>query len=287
MSKTAERPKFILLNVGYSELNANWNWKSVYSPFARIYYVTSGKAITYINGEPFSLKPDHLYLVPPFTMHDNECDSFFSLYYIHFYEETVRKESIFDQYDFPIEVKSDSLGLMLNKRLLEINPGRHLRHYDPKLYDNPRTFDQYVADNSKMSIHSRYETQGILYQLISRFFTLAKTKSDNKDVRISNTLRYIHENTGKDITLAELANVACVSEDHLIRVFKKEMNCTPLRYVNMKKIEKAQLLLLTTDMPIRDVAMELSLDNISYFNRVFKHHIGKTPSEYRETYNNL
>ena len=287
MSKTAERPKFILLNVGYSELNANWNWKSVYSPFARIYYVTGGKAITYINGEPFSLKPDHLYLVPPFTMHDNECDSFFSLYYIHFYEETVRKESIFDQYDFPIEVKSDSLGLMLNKRLLEINPGRHLRHYDHKLYDNPRTFDQYVADNSKMSIHSRYETQGILYQLISRFFTLAKTKSDNKDVRISNTLRYIHENTGKDITLAELANVACVSEDHLIRVFKKEMNCTPLRYVNMKKIEKAQLLLLTTDMPIRDVAMELSLDNISYFNRVFKHHIGKTPSEYRETYNNL
>ena len=144
-----------------------------------------------------------------------------------------------------------------------------------------------MADNSKMSIHSRYETQGILYQLISRFFTLAKTKSDNKDIRISNTLRYIHENTGKDITLAELANVACISEDHLIRVFKKEMNCTPLRYVNMKKIEKAQLLLLTTDMPIRDVAMELSLDNISYFNRVFKHHIGKTPSEYRETYNNL
>ena len=86
MSKTAERPKFILLNVGYSELNANWNWKSVYSPFARIYYVKEGRAKTKIGDKTYLLEPDHLYLTPPFTLHDNECDSYFSLYYIHFYE---------------------------------------------------------------------------------------------------------------------------------------------------------------------------------------------------------
>jgi len=285
MSKIIEKPNFTLLNIGYSELNANWNWKSVYSPFARIYYVAEGEATTYINGKMFPLKPKHLYLTPPFTMHDDECDSAFSLYYIHFYEEASNKESIFDIYEFPIEVEANSLDIMLTQRLLEINPNRHLKHYDPQLYDNPLTFSQYVADNNKTPLHSRFETQGILYQLISRFFVSSKTKSDDKDVRIINTLKYIHENTDKNITLSQLADIACITEDHLIRIFKKEMECTPLKYVNIKKIEKAQLLLLTTDMPIKDVAMELSLDNISYFNRVFKHHIGKTPTEYREMYN--
>lgn len=285
MSKIIEKPNFTLLNIGYSELNANWNWKSVYSPFARIYYVVEGEATTYINGKMFRLKPKHLYLTPPFTMHDDECNSAFSLYYIHFYEVASNKESIFDIYEFPIGVEANSMDIMLTKRLLEINPNRHLKHYDPQLYDNPLTFSQYVADNNKSPLHSRFETQGILYQLISRFFISSKTKSDDKDLRIINTLKYIHENTDKNITLSQLADIACITEDHLIRIFKKEMDCTPLKYVNIKKIEKAQLLLLTTDMPIRDVAMELSLDNISYFNRVFKHHIGKTPTEYREMYN--
>lgn len=64
------------------------------------------------------------------------------------------------------------------------------------------------------------------------------------------------------------------------------MECTPLKYINLKKIEKAQLLLLTTDISIRDIALELAMDNISYFNRMFKLHIGKTPTEYRAEYNN-
>jgi AraC-like DNA-binding protein len=42
------------------------------------------------------------------------------------------------------------------------------------------------------------------------------------------------------------------------------------------------LLLLTTDMPVRDVAFELAIDNVSYFNRIFKQHTGTTPSGYRK-----
>jgi len=285
MHSISDNVDFILLNIGYSELNANWNWKKVYSPFARIYYVKEGHARTTIAGKTYSLEPDHLYLTPPFTLHDNECDSYYSLFYIHFYEKSINKESVFEKYDFPFEIKATALDLLLTKRLLEINPDRYLRHFDPQLYDNPPTFSQYIADNNKMSLHTGIETQGILFQLMSRFLAMLRMKSSDKDYRVNKSLQYIHENIDKEISIFQLSDIACLSEDHFIRIFRKEMKCTPLKYIHLKKIEKAQLLLLTSYMSVKDIAFELSIDNVSYFNRLFRQYVGMTPGQYRVQYN--
>jgi len=285
MGNMPEQIQLLLLNVGYLEMNANWNWENVYSPFARLYYVTEGEAKTHINGRTYTLKPNCLYLTPPFVLHSNECNGNFSHYYVHFYEQAIRKESIFDTYDFPIELEANDLDLDLNRRLLAINPNRQLSQLDPSLYDNMPTFSQYIANNNRMTLQAAIETQGILLQLVSRFFEAAKIKSRHTDARVTKCLQYIHENTDKDISIKQLANIACLTEDHLIRIFKKEMSTTPLKYIHTKKMEKAQLLLITTEMPIRDIALELSMDNTSYFNRIFKQYTGKTPSQYKESVN--
>lgn len=277
-------PDLILLNVGFSEPNANWNWEDINSPFARIYYVKTGKAKTKINGKEYILEPDYLYFIPPFTLHDDISDGTFSLFYIHFYEKTINKESLFDKYTFPIGIKASPLDLILTERLLNINPERHLHNIDPQLYDNPPTFSHYIAENKKMPLHTVMETQGILLRFVSRFTEFRQIKAIDKDIRINKCLQYIHENTDKYISIGELASIACMSENHFIRLFKREMGCTPLKYINSKKIEKAQLLLLTSDVPIREIALELSMDNISYFNRIFKEYMGKTPGEYKKLF---
>ena len=287
MEKISSALDFILLNIGFLDLNANWNWRDIYSPFARIYYVKEGEAKTRINDRVYHLKPKRLYLTPPFTLHDDECDSHFSLYYIHFFENVFDKESIFDIYDFPVEISASLLDLLSVERLMEINPGRHLQNIDPKQYDNPPAFSRYLAANKRMPLHTILESQGILYQLMAKFIEHAAFKSESKDHRVSKCLRFIHENTNKDISISQLANIACLTEDHFIRIFKKEVNTTPLKYINLKKTERARLLLLTTDIPIRDIAFELSMDNISYFNRIFKQYTGKTPSAYRNEYNKI
>jgi Transcriptional regulator containing an amidase domain and an AraC-type DNA-binding HTH domain len=171
--------------------------------------------------------------------------------------------------------------------LMQINPDRHLQSIDPKQYDNPPTFSQYIAANKQMNLHTIIETRGILYQLMSGFIENAMPKSGNKDQRVNKCLQFIHENINKSISISQLADIACLTEDHFIRIFKKEVKTTPLKYINSKKTEKAQLLLLTTDLPVRDIAFELSIDNISYFNRIFKQHVGKTPSCYRNEYNKI
>ncbi len=276
----------MLLNVGLSTHDGTWNWQSINSPFARIYYVKEGEARTKFGDKTYILCKDHLYLTPPFTLHDDECDSLFSLFYIHFYEKLTDRESIFDRYELPVEVEVSKLDLLLVERLLAINPNRGLSNFNPAHYDNMPTFSQTVAANSKVPMHVMVETQAILQQLISRFLEMRKKKAYDMDRRINDSLQYIHTNINKDLSIAELSVMFCLSNDHFIRLFKKEIGCTPLKYINIKKIEKAQLLLITTEMSIREVAMELSIDNISYFNRIFKQAIGKRPSEYRKEFTN-
>lgn len=286
MEEQRESIQLNLLNIGYSELNANWNWKNVYSPFARLYYVKSGMAKTYIEDKAYFLTPGYLYLTPPFTLHHDECESSFSLFYIHFYEKTDNRESIFDKYDFPVKLKASLTDVLLIERLNEINPGKQLTNIDPEQYDNAPTFSKTIALNSKMPLHTTIETQSILSIIMSHFLEERIRKSTDKNKRIYGSIRYIHRNINQTISIKTLADMSCVSEDHYIRLFKKEMKLTPISYINSKKIEKAQLLLLTTPRPVRDIAMELAFDNTSYFNRIFKQHTQKTPKEYRKEYSN-
>lgn len=285
MNNSFENINLILLNIGYSEPHANWNWQDVYSPFARIYFVKEGIAKTYIQDKLCVLEPGYLYLTPPFTLHNDECDNHFSLYYIHFYERVIHKESIFDKYDLPVKIKCGKQDEELIIRLKELNPDRHLTHIDPKIYDNQPSFSESVAYNNKIPLHKLIETQGILSILIARFLEFRTRKSSDKDSRIVKSLKYIHTHINNTINLTDLAELSCVSEDHFIRLFKKELNQTPIKYIHAKKIEKAQLLLITTKFSIRAIAMELAMDNISYFNKIFKQHTGKTPLEYRKTIN--
>lgn len=79
-----------------------------------------------------------------------------------------------------------------------------------------------------------------------------------------------------------LAEMACMSKDHFIRTFKKETGETPNAYIMKKKMEAAELLLITTDCSIKNVAKSVGYEDCSYFNKSFKRYSGTTPQLYRE-----
>jgi AraC-like DNA-binding protein len=167
------------------------------------------------------------------------------------------------------------------KRLLAINPGRELKMYDPKTYDNAPNFFESIAQNSRFPFYSIVETKGILLQLISKFLTGAAFKQEIIDSRIVKVIRHIRENIEHELPISELSALCCLTNDHFIRLFKKEMKCTPIRYINQKKIERAQTMLLIEGKQIKEISYALAFDNVSYFNRLFKYYTGLTPNEYR------
>jgi AraC-like DNA-binding protein len=278
---------FILLNIGYAKHEADWNWKNISSPFFRIYLVEEGNSNVTINGTDYLLTPGHLYLIPPFTLHSDSCNSHFSLYYLHVYENHIQKISLFEQMTFPVEVVASALDQQLFHRLLEINPDKGLAFYDPKSYENNSNIYTSIAETSQKDFPVFIETNGILWQIFSRFLCSARKVVFTQDSRILKVIHHIHKNIEKNITIHELASLCFLSEDHFIRLFKQEINETPINYINHKKIETAQLMIVIQRLPIKDIACSLSFENISYFNRLFKRIVGKTPGQYRDGLTNL
>lgn len=282
MNKEDLKRNFILLNVGYAYHDADWNWKNVHSPFARIHYVRNGRAKIVRKEGVFELKQDHLYLTPSYIKHSYECDGQLELYYIHIYEDQGKRLSIFDAIDFPVEIVASPLDKELIERLICINQGRELQYYDPGFYDNSRTVAYNMAIQQNTPLAFELETEGIIKQIFSRFLSHAIYKEENIEKRVLKSLHYIHKNIDKPIEIESLADMCCLTKDHFIRLFKKEMNCTPGNYINQKKIETAQLRIIINNVSVKDIAYGLGFENISYFSRLFMKITGCRPGEYKK-----
>lgn len=284
MNLQVEQMHPLVLNVGLAIHNADWNWKNVNSPFTRLYYITEGTAQIELPDGIHTLYPHHMYFIPSFTVHTNICNSHFEHYYLHIYEDHYSEDDWLEQWEFPLEIKASPLDLSLFQRLCEINPHMSLQKSDPTTYDNNPTLMRNLLKNRQRAFCDKVESRGIVLQLLSHFFKYAQPRNEMEDNRITKAVRYIHKHISEEIELEKLAELSCLSKDHFIRLFKKGMGITPLQYVNQKKIEKAQLLLLTEELAVKEIAFRLAFEDYSYFNRLFKKITSMTPQEYRRLY---
>lgn len=87
------------------------------------------------------------------------------------------------------------------------------------------------------------------------------------------------------MTVESLAREACLSKDHFIRLFRKDLGQTPTQFIINDKMTKAKLMLASEDMSVKEIAFSLGYYDISYFNRLFKKHTLLTPRQYRNCFN--
>jgi AraC-like DNA-binding protein len=280
MEEKTLKPDFVLLNTGFVRRGSEWNYSNVCSPFARIYFIEEGEARIIREKSVITLRPGCLYLTPPFAIHSYACDNAFSVSYVHMYEKPVGM-SVFEKYDFPAEVQAETIDGALFRRLLEINPGRELATPDPSQYDNSFTLFNIIAQNDDVTLATKIETQAILLMIFSRFMAYLSDKTAYIDKRIYKVLLHINNNIGEPMPTSVLADICCTCNDYFIRLFRKEMNCTPIDYINRKRIEKAQLMLVVNDISIKEIAYQVGFDNISYFFRLFRKLTGHPPREIR------
>lgn len=285
MNKSLNELKITLLNIGYANLNTNWNFDNVLSPFTRLYYTLSGEGKVFHNKQSLLLKPDYLYLIPSFTYHRCLCETQMDQYFIHFLEEIGGGLSIYNLKKFSFEVKARPEDKELFERLLAINPNRGLVNDDPKNYDNRNSMLYFAERNETLSAQAYLESQGIMKILLSRFI-IDKEESGNQQLvqtkKIIDTLHYISANLANELTVEQLAKVNYMNTDYFSRMFKEQLGIRPLEYIQSKRIERAQLLLTTTDYSLQDIADMVGLPNISYFSRLFTRFTQKTPAAYRK-----
>lgn len=105
--------------------------------------------------------------------------------------------------------------------------------------------------------------------------------STRKEVyrRLAIARDYILSNYNKAITLAEIAEAACLSVNHLLRTFKDAFNQTPFQFLTMIRLERAQFMLRTSSSTVRNISMEVGFGCSSAFIRAYKRTYSTTPTE--------
>ena len=93
---------------------------------------------------------------------------------------------------------------------------------------------------------------------------------------------FIDANLEEDLSLAEIAEVADLSQFHFARSFRKTTGQTPQQYLMEQRIERAKQLLSTDDLPLVEVSLRTGFKNQSHFTTLFRKFTNLTPKLWRE-----
>lgn len=286
MIKRALKHTFSLLNVDHVDLDTKWNYKNVISPYFRLYYIDAGEGEISDVSATVKLEPGFLYIIPSFTLCNLSCQSHLGQYFIQFFEESSDGISLFENNRSIFKVKATESDIMNFARLLEINPGRGInRSDDPRVYEKNIFYKEYQELNNRQSMSTFIETHGILLQLVSRF--LAPEILKHKDaghipVKILNTISYIQLNLNQELSVTFLAERANLHTDYFSRLFQQYTGERPVKYIQEKRIERAQYLMVTTQMTYSEIATQTGFENVFYFSKIFKKITGMSPGNYKK-----
>lgn len=125
-----------------------------------------------------------------------------------------------------------------------------------------------------------------LMQTKARTILLENYQQNAHRNRLSYTVKYIHENLYKTLSVKQLSEQACMSEPNFYRCFKQQFGITPIEYINQKRIELARKLLQTIETNIADICFSCGFNNHNHFIKTFKKYTQTTPAHYRKQFIN-
>ena len=93
---------------------------------------------------------------------------------------------------------------------------------------------------------------------------------------------YIDLSLDKKIRVKDLAMLCGYTEYYLTEKFKKETGLSVSAYIRRARVERAKVMLTSTDRPVREIAERLAFNTVNYFIQCFKEETGVTPAQYRK-----
>jgi AraC family transcriptional regulator len=167
-----------------------------------------------------------------------------------------------------------------------------------KLYRKDETFNRIVARlKYKASVHDLSDMEqeelltGLLFHLIEQnthigkqVNTLDAEKASTREElyrRLIRTTDYMAAHYARELSLDELANVACLSKFHFIRLFKTVFRQSPHQYITTLRMLEAGKLLRHSSFEVQQIGTLVGYDNNSSFSRAFLKHSGVSPLAFR------
>ncbi|GAA6151820.1 MmsAB operon transcriptional regulator MmsR [Pseudoteredinibacter isoporae] len=140
---------------------------------------------------------------------------------------------------------------------------------------------RYTATSRTGFIHGCHQTQ----QLISLLAVLARqSRLESKQaINMEKVEAFMQQHLHSNFSLDDLAQHMRRSKFHFSKVFKELTGQSPMQYFIAIKMQHACSLLDSSDQSVKRISASLGYEDAYYFSRLFKKHIGLSPSEYRRS----
>ena len=208
-------------------------------------FVLNGSMVYYANGQKIVLEKDDAIFLPPGTVRKREQGNT----PVHYVSVNFNTKS-----ELPFDIYIKKCITPDIKKLISVFGFRHLA----------------------AGFHSREKCKNILNYILLELFDTYNLNCKNEHVL--SILKYINEHITKKITLTDIANHLYLSKEYVSYLFSKETGMQLMDYINEQKSLLARNLILTDAMPSSKVWSYLGFESYDYFSKVFKKHIGTTPS---------
>lgn len=235
-------------------MTKSYSYKNVARPDFGFLYLKKGNMVFSFDDKKLELVPGDIIYLPK----DCHYEVFFDIsdspvedYLINF---DVAERETFSMHTSPTVVFNDSNALLLH----------HFQN----------------ARNAYMESSELYFLKAMFYLCIHNVLSLKKSASDALDALLDKAAQMLGESP--ELSVMDIAKNVGMSRSSLQNKFKKRFGLSPVDYRCKKRIEKVKYLLVTTDMPIKEIADLLGFYDLSYFYRSFEKHCLTTPSTYRK-----
>ena len=121
----------------------------------------------------------------------------------------------------------------------------------------------------------------LLHILLSDAFYYISYTDDIPRTPIDKVCAYIKKHYTEELRLDDLASIAHLNKNYLVRQFKKKFGISPINYLINIRMEHAKKFLAETDLPIKTIASNCGYTDPSFFNSYFKKLFSVTPVAYR------
>ena len=265
--KRPERESLVqpeLIYTGLLEDAPNWFNIQHSHDFCEILYVAGGAGEAILEGKKFRLAPGDLVVVNPGTLHEERSDAKAPLRLIFL---AIR--------DFA--VPGLPAGCLSQEKYRVLSCGEY--QYKMDIY-----LRELLQETSSQIEFYQEISQGLVSALLVLVMRLIRINPEDEAAlsqECQKIKEYLDQNFTSPITLDSLSETVYISKHYLSHLFKEQTGISPIKYLTLKRMEKACELLSETELPVSEVSKAVGYENPLYFSQVFKRIYGISPVKYR------
>ncbi|ADQ47283.1 transcriptional regulator, AraC family [Caldicellulosiruptor kronotskyensis 2002] len=260
--------------------------------FVEFMYVVKGEGTEHINSISYSLKPGTFSIVMPYQIHriDYSEQTPLSIYVVAIsFEELLAPSSIF--------YKIGKLLLSYDENVL---PYYYFEGKEKEVMD--RLFKEAWIYYNQQDVWAEIILKAKILEIVAYFdrcrnlvceksfqrpasnSVINRTQEESIPVPFDywQLVYYVHKNYNQNIDLKTLSKEFHLSPSYISQLFKKLVGSNFHNFLNEVRLQHACSLLLSTDKPVTDIALEVGFDSYSTFARVFHKHKGMSAQEFRK-----